>query len=196
MVLVNSTTIQLRDGARGGLQYLLGNALIAGLICVVGGGLLGAAFTTFVEREVVSTGVDTVLALVLLGYGIHLLRQDRHPAPNAGQNANNLTRGCITMATNFTSIPLLLAASQHLGASNWPVWAVVPGLAVVMSITLLPAWLPVLLAKIMPSALARIQAHQQHGHQNGWGARISGLLPVATCFLGAAALILHAVSHL
>lgn len=199
MVFVNATTIQLRDGARGTLHFLTGNLILVTLICVVGAGLLGATFTSFVEREVVSTGVDVVLALVLLAYGTYLLRQNYRPTAHSTQSSNNLVRGLIIMATNFTSIPLILAASQHLGASDWPVWAVIPSLAICAALTVAPAWLPLLLATAMPGVLAKVQARQQRGAQESTqrrlGSRISALLPVGTCLLGAAILIIHAISH-
>lgn len=199
MVFVNATTIQLRDGARGTLHFITGNAVLVLLICVVGAGLLGATFTSFVEREVVSTGVDVVLAAALLIYGGYLLRQDYRPKEQTAPGSNNLVRGVIIMATNFTSIPLILAASQHLGASQWPVWAVIPGLVVCAALTLAPSWLPLVLAKVMPSVLAKVQARQQKAEEQtgkrGWGAKLSSLLPVGTCLLGAAVLILHAFTH-
>lgn len=199
MVFINATTIQLRDGNRGTLHFLLGNVILVTLICVVGAGLLGATFTSFVEREVVSTGVDIVLALVLLAYGTYLLRQNYRPKAQSTQTSNNLVRGLVIMATNFTSIPLILAASQHLGASGWPVWAVIPSLVLCAGLTVAPAWLPMVLAAVMPGALTTVQQRQQRAAQGpsgpGLGAKISGLLPVLTCLLGAGFLIVHAFTH-
>lgn len=196
MIFVNATTIQLGSGKLATLRYILGNAVIVTLISVVGAGLLGAAFTTFVEREVVSAGVDLTLAAVLVGYGIHLLRQQRRPQVHPATDSAEVTRGMVTMSTNFTSIPLIVAASQHLGASPWPIWLVVPALVVSMAVTLAPAWLPLLLATTMPHLLETVQAHQEHARTNSLGSRIPALLPVGTCLLGAALLTVHAVTHL
>lgn len=195
MVFVNATTLQVNDGARATVRYTVGMFAVVTVICVIGAGLLGAAFTSFVEREIVSTGVDVVLAAALIGYGIHLLRQDRNTRRQSDGNSGSTIRGVIAMATNFTSIPLVLAASQHLGASNWSVWAVVPALAVVAALTCAPAWLPIVLARTLPGMLTKVQARQANTRR-GLGSKISGALPVVTCFLGAAALIAHAVTHL
>ncbi|NHU85730.1 hypothetical protein GWK18_09035 [Kocuria sp. JC486] len=200
MVFVNATTLQINDGARATARYTAGMFAVVTVICVIGAGLLGAAFTSFVEREIVSTGVDVVLAATLIGYGIHLVRQERHPQPQDAADSGATVRGVIAMATNFTSIPLVLAASQHLGASGWSVWAVVPVLAVVAALTCAPAWLPIVVARVFPGVLARVQTHQATrtaaAARLGLGSKISGALPVATCLLGAAALIAHAVTHL
>lgn len=195
MVFVNSTTIELRDGVQGAWRYVAGNAVIVAALCVLGAGLLGAAFTTFVEREVVSAGVDTVLAAALLCYGIFLLRQDARSGSRTAPESNNFVRGMMTMGTNFTSIPLVLAASQHIGASGWPAWSVLLSVVVVAAITLLPAWLPILLATVVPGLLPAIHNRQQHQHRRSWSTKISGLLPVGTCFVGATFLVLHSVSH-
>lgn len=196
MIFINATTVQLEAGKRATLRYLLGNAVIVMLISVVGAGLLGAAFTSFVEREVVSAGVDFALAAVLLTYGVHQWRQRGPQQVNPVTATSAMTRGVVTMSTNFTSIPLILAASQHLGASSWPVWLVLPALVVSMAVTLTPAWLPLVLAVAMPHVLEKVQARQEHAPHNGLGSKISALLPVGTCLLGAAFLTVHAVTHL
>lgn len=196
MIFVNATTIQLAAGMRATLRYVLGNAAIVVLISVVGAGLLGAAFTSFVEREVVSAGVDFALAAVLLAYGVHQWRQRGPQQVHPVTATSAMSRGVVTMSTNFTSIPLILAASQHLGASSWPVWLVLPALVATMAVTLTPAWLPLVLAVALPHVLETVQARQDHAPHNGLGNKVAALLPVGTCLLGAAFLTVHAVTHL
>ncbi len=94
--------------------------------------------------------VKLVIAALLLAYGIHrLLRprpKDREPKPAraAGGPGRQIGLGAAMMATNFTSLALYFPAMHEVGISGAGLAAQLVAFLVLMTITLLPATLPLL----------------------------------------------------
>ncbi|MFX0537959.1 hypothetical protein ACQBAT_04295 [Ornithinimicrobium sp. Y1847] len=200
MIFVNASTMALGSGSGAVLRYLAGNALVITAVGVIGAGLLGAAFTAFVRREIASHSVDLVIALVLILYGVHLarglLRGQRRDDPQAaratgserGRNAFSL--GVVGMITNFTTLPLFLSAAQRIGGSGLPFLEVVLVLLLAVAVTLAPAWLPLVLLKVAPGLVRR------RGDAPSKSRSIGPWLPVAACFAGGAVLAWRALAAL
>ena len=95
------------------------------------------------------------------------------------------------MATNFTSIPLYISASQQLSTLEAAFWVRLLLLAVASGLVLTPAWLPPVLA---------VAAHGT-GLGVGSGSRTARQhlrtairwISIGSCFVGGAIILLHVV---
>lgn len=190
VIFLNASGYQAREGRRGVVHFMLGNVLVLVGLGFAAMGLLGAGTVSAAEREIASRAVDRVLGLLLLCYALHLFlvarRRDDHPSTDDTPAASGaLTRGVVAMATNFTTLPVFMSASQRIGAATEPLLVKALVLALAIAIIATPAWLPLLLARLSPHR-AGVSEHTR--------ARISDLTQVISiggCLFGALFLLLH-----
>lgn len=188
IVFLNASTVASNTGMRGAAQFVGGNLLVLGVIGAASMGLLGAAAASFTERELASRTVDALLALLLVGYGVRLLRRHTTPAPADPGDPHRgvFAWGAIGMATNFTTLPLYVAVAQRLGSSPLPVEVTVPCLVASTAVVLTPAWLPALLLRLAPSRVGV----KDRGRARV--ARWTRVASIAACGVGGTFLLWHA----
>jgi cytochrome c biogenesis protein CcdA len=141
-----------------------GAALTAGaaIVLIVGstiGVLLGG--TGFSERETLQAVINIAFGVLLLAVGLRaLLRppKPKPPEPDAGSKSvrSAFLAGAGGMATNVTTFALYVPALALIAGSNLPLGQ--RGLAglIILLITLMVAWVPLLLAVAIPSASDRL----------------------------------------
>jgi threonine/homoserine/homoserine lactone efflux protein len=194
IVFLNAAAVTTNEGVPAGVRFLCGNLLVLAAIGTASVGFLGAAAASFAERQLASRGVDAVLGLLLLGYGVLLLSRHRRatvpessPSTSTGRQRGVFTWGMIGMATNFTTLPLYVSVTQRIGASTASGAAQLALMSTATTIVLLPAWLPVVLAHQAPAVLdVRPKARDLV-------ARSTRAASIAACGVGGAVLIWHAL---
>ncbi|WP_130011733.1 hypothetical protein [Serinicoccus sediminis] len=187
LIFATSSALLTGQGRAASARYGLGGALVLSLVVALGAGLLGAGLTTVVERDLASRVVDGTLGALLLlyaGYLVVKVRRAERPTQSSGsaRAQNPLVLGVTAMATNLTTLPLMLSAGQHVGAARLPLPETVPLLVVLVLLALAPAWLPLVLVRVAP----RLLEHRRHG---GEQSTLSRLLPVLACAAGAVLLL-------
>ena len=191
VIFLNSATFVLRGQRSSAIGYLTGNASVLLPIGGAAAGLLGATIATQLNRDIASRAVDAALGAVLLGYGVWLITRVGHPAPaGSGSTRGSVPFGVLAMATNFTTLPLYISASQHIGAARPSLLLAALLIAVVTAITLIPAWLPLALARVAPGLLTRFTRTPSTDRPRRW--TVGAIIPIAACVLGGALLLAHA----
>lgn len=191
VIFLNAASFVLRGQRSSAVGYLAGNALVLVPIGVASAGLLGATIATQVDRDVASRVVDGLLGAVLLGYGAWLVRRADHPStPGGGSGRGSLPFGVLAMATNVTTLPLYISASQHIGSARPSLGEAALLIVLVTLVTLAPAWLPLALARLAPALLTRFTRSRAAAPTRTWS--VGTVVPVAACVLGGALLVAHA----
>lgn len=136
------------DGRRAGRRYLAGTAtVLAVLIAAVvtlGGSL------ALPHAPTLSAGLDVVLGLTLLAVAVlvHL----RRPRPRRRKNTRGSQAafgfGVFSMATNFTTLPLVVAAAKNIASSGVSVFWQVIAVLILLVGACLPAWLPLVIDRL------------------------------------------------
>lgn len=72
VVFFSANTAVSSEGQRGGWSFVAGNAVVLRVLGTAFVGMLGTTATEFATRQIASSIVDKLLALVLIGYGVHL----------------------------------------------------------------------------------------------------------------------------
>lgn len=197
VLFLNASRVVESAGAKAGAYFAAGAACCLLALGVPAMGLMGAATSQKITAELTSRGVDLVLAVVLIGYGVQQLVQSRRPhatskSPSAGQDSalpkdgrGLFAAGLLGMITNFTTLPLFLSVAQRLGAVSidWALRSLL--LLVVIAVVVTPAWLPLLLHAIAPakSGLSpQLRARIQRATQQ---------ISIGACFLGGVVIIWH-----
>ena len=133
-------------------------------------GLLGVAAEQLALRELSSRWVDGILAGLLFVLAFTFLRgllRDRRWHALIAQTGNesvgrvevSLPRslggwGALGMITNLTTVSIYVAMAQRIGVSGLPLAGKVVILAIVTVLVLLPAWVPMVLASVLPGRSA------------------------------------------
>jgi hypothetical protein len=193
VMFLNASTIATNFGMPGVVRFVSGNALVLAVLAVLSVGLLGAEATRFAEEELASGVVDATLGVLLIAYGVYLLRHHlSDPVTGADQRDQAGRRGLFTwgllgMATNYTTLPLFASATQHIGVSRLPLLAITALVLAVMMVVLVPAWAPGALLRLAPAH--PLVSDGLRGRVAA-GARVISIL---ACFLGGGVLVIHAL---
>lgn len=193
IMFLNGSAVATSGGLREAVRFLAGGAVVLVLLGAPSVGFLGAAAAGLAVDQRPSRAVDAVLALVMLGFGLALLRGHRRAAL-APEETPVLTGrgtfgwGVFGMATNFTTLPLFVAACQRVGASGQPFVVQVLVLAGVIVVTLAPMLLPMALLRWAPQRLSF--GPGARATVGRWTRRAS----ITACFVGAGILALHAIT--
>lgn len=188
IVFLNASTVLAHGGASGALRFLAGNYLVVAVLGLAALGLLGASAASLEARLVASRTVDRFLGVALLAYGgLLLYRMWQHRA-QTGQvrrpsGGGEFGWGVLGMATNFTSIPLVLSIGNRLGTQAWPGAARVAVLLFLLVIVVTPAWLPLAISRLTrrradlrPATRRKVQ-------------RTTALISAVACLVGGVVLI-------
>lgn len=135
------------DGRRTANLYLAGTGVIvvavAGLVWFVGGAVnLPAVPRLDATADVFLGVVLLVLALVIKQRHSRAPKVERGPAKAMPASAA-FGFGLFSMATNFTTLPILVAGAKEVTASGQAVSARLGAMAVLLVLACLPAWSPV-----------------------------------------------------
>lgn len=197
VLFLNSMRATQEGGKSAGLRFILGAAAVLAVLGLAMIGAVGASAATFVSTELASNSVDTVLAVILIGYGVWQLRPSAGgTAPQPGASTTNapsatsthgaLFAGVIGMATNFTTLPLYLSVAQRTGVASiaFPLRALV--LIACTAVVLAPTWLPLVLPRHSDIPI-RLSARTRHRV-----ALASRAISVGACLFGGALILWHA----
>ncbi|MFI7588357.1 hypothetical protein ACIB24_14910 [Spongisporangium articulatum] len=201
VMFVNASRVTLAGGPASGARFAGGAWSVLVVLGVTAMGVMGAAVTELVKRELASRWVDAFLAVLLLAYGGFQLARHRAATRHGDSDEPDVDRalpstpggitaaGALGMATNFTSLPLYISLAQLVGASALAVWAKFTMLAAASLVVLTPAWLPAVLAVAtagarLPSETGTIRARIMH---------VARWVSIGSCFVGGALILLHVI---
>ena len=197
VLFLNASRVVEAVGISAGFCFAGGAVLCLVAFGIPAMGLMGAATSQLVATGLASRGVDLILALLLIGYGVwQVVRSRRHGTTSGASRGNQddalpaggralFAAGLLGMLTNFTSLPLYLSVAQRIGtvAVPWSIRSLL--LVMVVVVVAAPVWLPILLRAVAPKhsglrpeTRRRIQTATQ---------RIS----IGACFVGGAVIIWH-----
>ena len=146
-------------GARAGLRFAAG-ALLVLLAVVVAVMLFGRAISLPSEPKLDAT-LDLVLGLVLLALAVAVRAHGDHRGETKRQDRHARAAfpfGIFSMATNFTTLALMLPAAKEISTADVDVPARALLVLVVVVLAAIPAWMPVALVRIAPAPGARVLA--------------------------------------
>ncbi|GAB2511580.1 hypothetical protein CATRI_09540 [Corynebacterium atrinae] len=137
-----------QNGRRSARAYAAGSAVVlVVLIALVQ--TIGASLE-LPKAPKLSAGMDIGLGLVLLGLALFFLRHKPKPKEHKkhGLSARDAFGfGVFAMATNFTTMPLVIAASKDVSASGVSVIWMALALLFLLAGACLPGWGPLLLSR-------------------------------------------------
>jgi len=153
VLLTEQTVLLAGDGGlRAGTRFAAGAVLVL-LVVVSATALFGGAIS-LPSRPHLSATLDLVLGAALLIVAT-LVRRPRKRPQQAGEHSAHRTQaafpfGVVSMATNFTTLALLLPAAKDVAAAHVGVVARAFLVLVLVGLASAPAWLPVALARSAP----------------------------------------------
>ena len=160
-VMLTEQTVLLagRDGRRVAASYALGVAttLLVLLSLLV---LFGRSIALPKEPSL-SASLDIVLgALLVLIAAVLRYRRPRSPKPRKSRDrglspTQALGFGVVSMATNFTTLAVMVPIAKEIAASHLDVLARLVVLAIVVVVAALPAWLPLAMTLVAPDPTRR-----------------------------------------
>ena len=164
-VMLTEQTLLLAgpDGRRAGLHYAAGAALTL-LVVVLAVVLFGAALSLPSEPRL-DASLDLALGAILVllaGLGYIWLRV--HPGVGHDQRPSQASRrrraafpfGAFSMATNFTTLALVLPAAKEIASADLEVAAKAALAFVLVGLASAPAWVPVVLTRVAPDTGQRM----------------------------------------
>lgn len=162
------------NGRRTGSLYAAGTLLVLAVV-IVAVTLLGRAVALPSAPHLDATA-DLVLGVVLLGSAVVVARvRSRRPAQKGRSTRGPMGPsmafgfGVVSMATNVTTLTVVVVAAKDVSAAGSPIVASAAALGLLAVLAAMPAWVPVLLA-VLPGrstmALAAISDQvSRHGRQ-------------------------------
>lgn len=198
VLFLNASRALTAHGRRGGVLFAIGSALVLALLGVLAMGLMGAAASQAVERELASRAVDAALGALLIVYAGWMLRERR--AGETSRRVDEATErsspsrvhsdffaGMLGMATNFTTLPLFMSAAQRLGTATGGWLVKVPALALAVLIVALPSWLPIVISILLPRSKGITPARERRIK------RATGDISIAACLIGGLVILIRLV---
>lgn len=162
-VMLSEQTVLLsgRDGHRVAARYAIGVA--ATLLAIVSALVVFGRSIALPTEPSLSATLDIILGSVLLvlAAAVQIRQHRNHPdrpkkleqralSPNAA-----LGFGVFSMATNFTTMAILVPVAKEIAASGLDAVARVVVVLVVVVVAALPAWLPLALSLVVPGPADR-----------------------------------------
>lgn len=165
MMLTEQTVLlATADGRRAATRYAIGAALV--LLLFVGLVTLFGRAISLPSEPTLSSSLDIVLGLLLLGVAgliVHLRRRAlRSPGDHRKKDRQvslgphrALGFGAFSMATNVTTLALVVPAAKIIAASGVALAGRALLVLVLVAIAATPAWLPVALTRVAPGPAER-----------------------------------------
>lgn len=164
-VMLTEQTLLLAgpDGRRAGMHYAVGAALTL-LLVVLAVVLFGAALSLPSEPRL-DASLDLALGAILVvlgGLGYAWVRSHARVGHDEGPSKKSRRRraafpfGAFSMATNFTTLALVLPAAKEIASADLEVVGKAVLAVVLVGLASAPAWVPVVLTRVAPGAGQRI----------------------------------------
>ncbi len=162
-------------GARTGLAYAAGTATV--LVVVVGAVLLAGRAVALPRTPRLDATLDLAIGGLLLALAFVVARWPRwHPARQGVRRRSPVSLtpptafafGLFSMATNVTTLALVVPAAKEIAAGSRPLGDSVVAAATLVALATLPTWAPVALAAAAPDTAHRLlDALQRALHRYG-----------------------------
>jgi hypothetical protein len=164
-VMLTEQTLLLAgpDGRRAGMHYAVGAALTL-LVVVLAVVLFGAALSLPSEPRL-DASLDLALGAILvllagLGYAWVRLHaragHDQRPSKESRRRRAALPLGAFSMATNFTTLALVLPAAKEIASADLELVGKAVLACVLVGLASAPAWVPVVLTRVAPGGGQRV----------------------------------------
>jgi hypothetical protein len=166
-VMLTEQTVLLAgpQGGRTARLYASGTATF--LVALVGGVVLLGQSLSLPAAPHLDASLDLLVGALLLALALAL----RHWRPGDPSRQTRARRrmsppaayafGVFSMATNITTLALVVAAAKEIVTSSVAAWEAVVAAALLVAVACLPAWGPVALASVAPETagtlLARVE---------------------------------------
>jgi len=163
-VMLTEQTVLLAapEGRRTGLLYAVGTATV--LVVIVGGVVVLGQSLELPAAPHLNASLDLLVGGLLLALAV-ALRLWRRP----GHGGHGRTRqrmnppaayafGAFSMATNVTTLALVVPAAKEIAASDLAAWEGVVAAALLVAVACVPAWGPVALVSVAPGTAGRLLA--------------------------------------
>ena len=166
MMLTEQTVLlATADGRRAAARYALGASLV--LLLFVGLVTLFGRAIALPSEPTLSSSLDIALGAVLLLVAallVYLRRRALDPARDLGNSRREfsvgphraLGFGAFSMATNITTLALVVPAAKIIAASGVALSGRVLLVVLLVAIAATPAWLPVALTRVAPGPAERV----------------------------------------
>ena len=160
-VMLTEQTVLLagREGRRVARNYAIG---VAGTLLVVLSVLvLFGSSIKLPEEPSLSASLDVALGAVLvLVAAVLRYRRPRTPKPSKSRDrglnpSQALGFGVFSMATNFTTLAVMVPVAKEIAASDLEVLARLVVICIVVVVAALPAWLPIAMTLVAPDPTRR-----------------------------------------
>ena len=167
MMLTEQIVLLGTGGRRAATQFALGATLTL-LAIVVVLVFIGHAIELPTEPKL-SASLDIVLGVVLLGLGVAIHYLGEHPArlpmpaalsehrlSLADRPEASFTFGAFSMATNFTTLALVIVAAKEIAAHDLDAAERIVLVLVLVTICSAPAWVPPAATRLAPRTGQRV----------------------------------------
>jgi len=158
MMLTEQTVLLAgHDGGKAASRFALGTVLVTTIY--LGALVAWGHAISLPKRPTLSASMDIVagVVLVLLALGIHRRQSGRpeRPAPAEMRPAAAFGFGVFSMATNFTSLAILLPAAKDIASSAPNVVARIALVVVLVVLAAMPTWVPIAATRVAPGPAER-----------------------------------------
>ena len=173
-VMLTEQTVLLAapEGRRTGVLYAAGTATVL-VVLVCGIVLLGQSLELPTAPHL-DASLDLLVGGLLLALALALRLWRPGARPTRSRSRQRMSPpaayafGVFSMATNITTLALVVPAAKEIAASGVAVWEGVVGAALLVAVACVPAWAPVALVSVAPetagSLLDRFERLiQRHG---------------------------------
>lgn len=145
-------------GRRAATRYAAGVALT--LLLFAGAVVAGGRSVSLPAEPHVDATLDVVLGAMLVGLALVVRRRrprahEGRPRPGATGARAPLAFGVVSMATNVTTLALVVPAAKEIAASDLGLMGRAVVLAVLVGLASIPAWTPVALTEMAPGPAGR-----------------------------------------
>jgi threonine/homoserine/homoserine lactone efflux protein len=156
--LVQLTTLTGPRPLSRGTALLLGAAVVLIVLSTIGVLLGGTGFST---NDTLKATLNIVLGALLLAVGLRALLKPpklkpAEPDTKPTSARRSFVTGAAAMATNVTSFALYIPALALIAGSGLPLGQRGVAALIILLITLAVAWVPLLLAAVVPAASTRL----------------------------------------
>jgi cytochrome c biogenesis protein CcdA len=152
-----NTLTGARPIARGS-ALAAGAAFVLIVVSTIGVALGGTGFST---RDTLQAAINIVFGALLVAVGLRALLRPPKPKPSASEAkptsvARSFLAGAGGMASNVTTFALYIPALALIAGSELPLGQRGVAALIILVLTLMVAWLPLLLAVAVPGASTRL----------------------------------------
>jgi threonine/homoserine/homoserine lactone efflux protein len=161
-VMLTEQTVLLAapEGRRTGLLYAVGTATV--LVVVVGGVVMLGQSLELPAAPHLNASLDLLVGGLLLALALVLRLWRRPERPEQGRTRQRMNPpaayafGVFSMATNVTTLALVVPAAKEIAASELAAWEGVVAAALLVTVACVPAWGPVALVSVATETAGRL----------------------------------------